>query len=341
MSAFSSLLLANTYFDVSATVAAASDKGFDLLTLGRNIVNGLTFGSIYALVALGIVLIYKSSDVVNFGTAEMGMFCAFICFTVLGLLLPARKNNEALPETVGVGVYILAVVATLIFAGVLGLVIERFLLRPLNKAPLLSQVMVTIGLGVLLYGLASLIWKADIKTFPQADIVKSADIRINYENSFLLITGEMITALLIGGTLSLLLFLFFKYTLAGTAIRVMAQNPSAARLMGVNVGFLTGLTWMIALMLISIASILTAPKVSLSPLMMANVAVLSFAGAVLGGITSLPGAVVGGLAVGIIDNLVGYYLPDGLRGMLSFLIIIVVLAIKPNGLFGKTVRKKV
>jgi branched-chain amino acid transport system permease protein len=193
----------------------------------------------------------------------------------------------------------------------------------------------------MLYGLASLIWKADNKPFSQVDAVKNADLKISVDNAFILITGEMITALLIGGVLSLLLFLFFKFTLVGTAMRAMAQNPTTAKLMGVNVGFLTGLTWMIALMLVAIASVLVAPKISLSPLMMANVAVLSFAGAVLGGMTSLVGAVVGGLLVGIIDNLVGFYLPDGLRAMLAFLIIIVVLTFRPNGLFGKVVRKKV
>lgn len=341
MGALSYSLLLNLSSEAAATVAAQANKSFDLLTLGRNIVNGLTFGSIYALVALGIVLIYKSSDVVNFGHGEMGMFCTFICFAVLGSLLPPRRTTDPLPDTVSIGTYLLALLLTLAFAGLLGLIVERGLLRPLAKAPLLSQVMVTIGLGILLYGFASMIWKADTKPFPQADVVKGADIRIPYDNSFLLITGEMIAALIIGGIVSVLLFLFFKYTLVGTAIRAMAQNPTAARLMGVNVGRLTGLCWVIALMLAAIAGLLTAPKISLSPLMMANVAVQAFAAAVLGGITSLPGAVIGGLLIGIIDNLVGFYLPDGLRGLLAFVIIVAVLTVRPNGLLGKTVRKKV
>ena len=121
----------------------------------------------------------------------------------------------------------------------------------------------------------------------------------------------------------------------------MAQNPTAAKLMGINITMLTGLTWAIALMLAGVAGILIAPKVSLSPFMMADVAVKAFAGAVLGGMTSLPGAVIGGLLIGIFDNMVQYYLPSGMSGIMTFLIIVLVLTIKPNGLLGVTVRKKV
>ncbi len=341
MSGFLTARVLNFSLEATSAVATQADKGFDLITLGRNVINGLTFGSIYALVALGIVLIYKSSDVVNFGHGEMAMFSTFICFSVFGALLPPRKTNEQLPDSVDMGTFLLGLVATLIFAGVMGFLIERFLLQPLQKAPLLSQIMVTIGLGVMLYGIASLIWKADTKKFPVAEIVDGPGIIIGSGTSSLPIPREAIASLLVAGVLALALFLFFKFTMIGTAIRAMAQNPSTARLMGVNVNLLTGLTWVLAIMLAAIAGILAAPKVFLHPLMMANVVVNSFAAAVLGGITSLPGAVLGGLVIGIVDNLVGFYLPDGLRGMSAFVIIVLVLTIWPNGLFGKTVRKKV
>jgi branched-chain amino acid transport system permease protein len=340
MTAFSYTLQAVLNVDLAASVVTQADNGFDFLTEIRLVVNGLTFGSIYALVALGIVLIYKSSDVVNFGHGDMGTFSTFIAFAVFGALLPPRKQNEQLPDAVNMGIFIAGLVATLIFAGLLGLFIERVLLRPLQKAPLLSQIMVTIGLGVLLYGVASLIWKADLKAFPQSDLVHDTRLTFGAPPSTLLISGDVIAALLVGGIVSLALFFFFKYTLVGTAIRAMAQNSSAAQMMGVNVGLLTGLTWMIALMLAGVAGILIAPKVSLSPLLMADIAVKSFTAAVLGGITSLPGAVVGGLLVGIIDSLVTYHL-QGWQGMAAFLIIVLILTIRPNGLLGKTVRKKV
>ncbi len=340
MTAFSYSLLASFNSDGIASVVGQADRGLDLLTLTRNVVNGLTFGSIYALVALGIVLIYKSSDVVNFGHGEMGMFSTFICFAVFGALLPPRKTNEQLPDAVNMGIFVVGLLVAVVFAGLLGLFIERVLLRPLQKAPLLSQIMVTIGLGVFLYGVASLVWKADLKAFPQGQLVADTQLVFGSPPSTLKISGDTIAALLIGGLVSLALFLFFKYTMVGTAIRAMAQNPSAARLMGVNVGLLTGVTWMLALMLAVIGGILIAPKISLSPLLMADIAVKSFTAAVLGGITSLPGAVLGGLLVGIIDNMVTFYFP-GWQGMAAFFIIVLILTVKPNGLLGKTVRKKV
>ncbi len=340
MGVFSCSLLTGFYSEVAASVVAQADKGFDFTTELRLVVNGLSFGSIYALVALGIVLIYKSSDVVNFGHGDMGTISTFIAFAVFGALLPPRKTNEQLPDAVDILTWIAGLILALVFAAVLGLLIERILLRPLQKAPLLSQVMVTIGLGVLLSGIASFIWKADLKAFPQSELVKETRFTLGSPPSSILVSGDVIAALLVSGVVSLALFLFFKYTLVGTAIRAMAQNSSAASLMGVNVGLLTGLTWMIALMLAAVAGVLIAPKVSLSPLLMADIAVKSFTAAVLGGITSLPGAVVGGLLVGIIDSLVTYHL-TGWQGMAAFLIIIVILTVRPNGLLGKTVRKKV
>ncbi len=335
-------MIAHTFhLEWLSSALVQADRGFDPLTFFRNVVNGLTFGSIYALVALGIVLIYKSSDVVNFGHGQMAMFSTFICFSLFNALLPARPGREPLPDTVTIGTFLLALLGTLIFAGAMGLVIERGLLRPLQKAPVLSQVMVTIGLGVLLYGVASLIWKADLKKFPQADFVSGpALFSLGGDSGGIPISREVVTALSIGVIVSIALFLFFKFTLVGTGIRAMAQNPTAARLMGVNVGLLTGLTWLLAIMLAAVAGVLAAPKISLSPNMMDDVAVKAFAAAVLGGIGSLPGAVVGGLLIGVISNLMDFYLP-GFSEIASFIIIVGILTIKPNGLLGKVVRKKV
>jgi branched-chain amino acid transport system permease protein len=328
------------YFEVIPNYVASileQPRTFDFTTFLRNIINGLNFGSIYALVALGIVLIYKSSDVVNFGTADMSTMCTFIAFALVGFFVP-KTALGALPEYVNTGLYFLILLGALAFAALLGFVIERFLLRPLAKSSVISQVMLTIGLGIFLFGISSLIWKADTKAFPQPEILEGGPV---FRIGDIPVTREVFAAIVVGGIISLLLFLFFKYTLVGTAMRAMAQNPTAARLMGVNVGNLTGLTWMLSMMMGAIAGMLIAPLVSLNPNMMAAVAINGFAAAVLGGLTSLPGAVVGGLLMGIIDNLVGFYAPDGLRGMGAFVIIVLVLTFKPNGLLGKTVRKKV
>jgi branched-chain amino acid transport system permease protein len=318
---------------------SAASEGFDWITFGRTIINGLSFGSIYALFALGLVLIYKSSDVVNFGHGEMAMFSTYIGFSLMGLLLGVNisKPNAELPAKLGWEVFLLALLGTLVFAALMGLVIERFLLRPLSKASVLSRVMVTIGIGTLLYGLASWLWKAEPRPYPRVETVSGSPFKLGE----LAVTPEDLTFLGVGIVMATLLFLFFRYTMLGTALRAIAQNPFAARLMGINVGRLNGLAWAMALMLAAIAGMLAAPKLQLEPGMMTDVAVKSFAAAVLGGMNSLPGALLGGLLIGIIDNLAGFYLPDGFRSTIAFLIIVVVLTIKPNGLLGKTVRKKV
>lgn len=291
-----------------------------LVTLGQTLVNGLAFGSIYALAALSLVLIFKASDLVNFANGELAMFSAFISFVFLDTL-----NFP----------YWAAFLGALAFAALLGASTEILLIRPLNKASPLSQVLVTIGLGVLLTGIAGWIWNFEGRSFP--DPITGPPVRAGA------VIFKQADVLRIGVTLAIamLLFLFFRYTLAGIALRAMSQNPVASRLMGVNVGRMTTLTWALASMLGAIAGMLIAPSTFLEPLMMADVAVKAFAAAVLGGLTSMPGAVLGGLVLGIADNLVGTYLSLELRNTFAFAIIIGVLVVRPNGLLGHTVKKKV
>jgi branched-chain amino acid transport system permease protein len=317
----------------------ADSAGFDWVTFARNLINGMSFGAIYAMVALGLVLIYKSSDVVNFGHGEMGMFTTYIAFTAMGILLGVNISqvNSDMPTVIEWGPFVIALVVALAFAGLMGLFIERVLLRPLSKSSVLSQVMATIGIGVLLTGLASWLWKAEPRPYPRLEAVNGSPAKLGD----IAVTRESIAFLVVVIVLGAALFLFFRYTMVGTALRAIAQNAFAARLMGINVGRLNGMAWGLALMLAGIAGVLAAPKLQLEPTMMADVGVKAFAAAVLGGLTSLPGAVLGGLLVGIIDNLAGFYLPDGLRATIAFLIIVVVLTVKPNGLLGKTIRKKV
>jgi branched-chain amino acid transport system permease protein len=291
-----------------------------LVTFGQTIVNGLAFGSIYALAALSLVLIFKASDVVNFANGELAMFSAFIANVFL--------ENLNFP-------YWLAFLGALAFAALLGGGAEVVLIRPLRKASVLAQILVTIGLATLLTGLAGWIWNFEGRSFP--DPITGPPVRLG---SVILKEADLLR---IGVTvaIALLLFVFFRFTLVGTALRAMAQNPNAARLMGVNVSRMTTLTWAIATMLGAIAGMLIAPSTFLEPLMMADVAVKAFAAAVLGGFTSMPGAVLGGLALGLVDNLVGTYISQDLRSTFAFAIIIGVLVVRPNGLLGRTVKKKV
>ncbi len=291
-----------------------------LVTFGQTIVNGLAFGSIYALAALSLVLIFKASELVNFANGELAMFSAFIAFVFL--------DTFKLP-------YWAAFIGALAFAACLGAGTEAILIRPLRKASPLAQVMVTIGLGTLLTGVAGWIWNFEGRSFP--DPITGPPFRLG---SVILKQADLLR---IGVTIliALLLFLFFRFTLVGTALRAMAHNPNAARLMGVNVGRMTTLTWAIAAMLGAVAGMLIAPSTFLEPLMMTQVAVVAFAAAVLGGFNSMIGAVVGGLALGLVDNLVGLYISQELRSTFAFAIIIGVLVVKPNGLLGRTVKKKV
>lgn len=291
-----------------------------LVTLGQTIVNGLAFGSIYALAALSLVLIFKASDVVNFANGELAMFSAFGANVFLDTL--------KFP-------YWASFLCALAFAAVLGAVAEFTLMRPLRKTNPLAQILVTIGLATLLTGIAGWVWNFEGRSFP--DPITGPPLRLGgviLKQADLLRIGVTVV-------IALMLFLFFRFTLVGTALRAMSQNPTAARLMGVNVNRMTTLTWAIATMLGAVAGMLIAPSTFLEPLMMADVAVKAFAAAVLGGFTSMPGAVLGGLALGLIDNLVGTYISQELRSTFAFAIIIGVLVVRPNGLLGRVVKKKV
>lgn len=286
--------------------------------LQQAIVNGIAFGSIYALVALSLVLVYKVSELVNFANGELAMFSAYIGFVGL--------DSLKLP-------YWLAFLGALIFAAGLGVLTELLILRRLREASHLQQVMATVGLGTLLTGLAGWLWNFESRPFP--DPVSGPPLAVAgviFKQADLLRVG---VALFISG----LLFLFFRYTLLGVALRALAEKPEIARMLGVPVQRLMLTTWGLATMLGAVAGLLIAPSTFLEPLMMADVAVKAFAAAVLGGLTSLPGAVVGGILVGVIDNLVGTFLTQGLRNTIAFALIVVVLSVRPHGLFGKIGQK--
>ncbi|MDB5079998.1 MAG: branched-chain amino acid transporter permease protein [Chloroflexi bacterium] len=326
-----------------SVVSQATGQPFSWTIFLQSVINGISFGSIYALLAMGIVLIYKSSDVVNFAQGQMAMFLTYIAYSGMGLILGINflQPHADLPARVGWGVFLGAIALSLVVAALMGMAIEKFMLRPLARSSVLSQVLATIGAGTLLYGLVSWIWKAEIRPFPRFEAVAGRPVQLGTPPDSIIITLEAINFLVVGLILSFLLYLFFRFTMVGTALRAMAQNAFAARLMGINVGRLNGLAWALSLMLSAIAGVLAGPRLQLEPNMMTDVGVKAFAAAVLGGMTSLPGALLGGLVIGIIDNLAGYYLGNGLQASIAFLIIILVLVIRPNGLLGKTIRKKV
>lgn len=283
------------------------------------IIGGLAAGSLYAMAAFGLTLIYKTTGVVNFANGEMAMFTTVAAF----LLLTKLK----LP-------YLAAFVGALVFAALLGIFLERVFMRPVQKSSHLNQIMITLGLYLVLNGVVSATF-FEPEPFPQpigGAPLEVAGLFISMDS--LLIFG-LVTTIMLG------LYLFFKYTLAGIALRATAQNLLTARLMGVPAGRVYAMTWAVAAMLGAVAGMLIAPSSSLDPNFMGEVAIKAFAGAILGGLGSLPGAVVGSLILGVLENLIAGYLSTEMKAVFAFSLILAVLVVRPEGIMGAPIRRRV
>ncbi len=284
----------------------------------QQIFSGLAAGAIYASLALALVMIYRATDLVNFAQGEMAMFSTYIAWTLV---------NAGVPFW---GAFLLTLVAS--FLG--GMAIERIVIRPVENAPVLAAVVVTIGLLLIFNSLAGWIFSYTLQEFPSPFPDRT-------------LFGALMTTRdlgVIGVTLAmlLLLFIFFRFTATGLAMRAAAQNPESARLCGIPVGRMLAVGWGLAAIIGATAGIMVAPVLFLDPNMMGGVLLYAFTGALLGGITSPVGAVVGGLIVGVTENLVGTYLiASQLKLTVALALIILVLVFKPNGLFGTAIVRRV
>jgi branched-chain amino acid transport system permease protein len=283
------------------------------------LVNGLALGSLYALTAFGIVLIFKTTRVITFAQGETAMFSTFVAFTLL--------TAFQLPFPV-------AFVLTLLFAGVFGALIERLVLRRISTTTVLNPVIVTVGLSLILLGGAGWLWGYEIRTFP--DPVVGPPFHLGS------VVLSQLNALIFVVTLVLMtvLFAFFRFSPTGIAMRAVAENRTAAQLMGISIGRMNALGWGMGTAMGAVTGMLIAPINYLDPTMMGDVALKAFAAAVVGGLTSLPGAVVGGLLLGIIDSVAGFEAAE-LRNTIAFALIVLVLVVRPAGLLGKHETKKV
>ena len=282
----------------------------------QQVVSGLATGGIYASLALALVMIYQATDVVNFAQGEMAMFATYLTWSML---------NAGVP-------YWWAFLATVIVAFVGGILIQRIVIRPVENAPILTIVIVTLGLLVICNSVAGWIWSYVQKPFPSP--FPSKPLRIGTVVFGAHDLGEIGVTLL---TL-LLLFLFFRYTPLGLAMRAAAQNPVSSRLAGIRVSRMLALGWGLAAAFGAVAGMMVAPILTLEPNMMGGIQIYAFAAATLGGFTSPLGAVVGGFLVGIIENLVGTYVSfigTELKLTVALAMIIVVLLVRPSGLFGR------
>ncbi|ATW24739.1 ABC transporter permease [Candidatus Formimonas warabiya] len=284
------------------------------VTLGQLIVSGLASGSLYALVALGIVIVYKASNRVNFAYGQMAMLSTFFAYSLL--------TRFKLP-------YAAAFLGALVFSALLG-VIVRNIVRPVKSES--GFIMATLAIYMIITALAGWIWGWD--AFPFPDMLSGEPLSV----LGVVISQNNLLIFIITITLMMLMYLFFKYTMTGIAMRAVSQNPVASRLMGISVDKVFTITWIISGVLGGIAGLLVAPTTFLEPNMMAIFLFKAFTAAVLGGFTSYPGVVIGGLSLGVLENLVGGYLSNELKSTFAFILLVVVLCIRPEGLLGNRVR---
>jgi branched-chain amino acid transport system permease protein len=287
----------------------------------QQIVAGLAAGAIYSCIALAIVMIYQAIGHLNFAQGEMAMVSTYISWQLMEIGVP----------------YWAAFVLTVVLSFAGAIIIEQALFKPLRRAPVLNQVVMFIALLSILNSLAGFIWGYSTRTFPSP--FGSAPLF-----GSLIISAHQAGMLAVTLVLLILLYLFFRSTRMGLAMLGSAENPASARLLGIRVERLVALGWGMAAAIGAIAGMLIAPVVFLEPNMMLGILVYGFAGAVLGGLSSPGGAVVGGLAVGIIENLAGTFIPligGELKLTIALIIIIAVLVLKPSGLFRKPAVQRV
>ncbi|HEY8634990.1 MAG TPA: branched-chain amino acid ABC transporter permease [Candidatus Dormibacteraeota bacterium] len=282
----------------------------------QQVVSGIASGGIFASLALALVLIYNAMGLVNFAQGEMAMLATFVAFALIDH---------------GVS-YWIAFPATLVIAFAGGIVIQRIVIRPVERAPILTLVIVTLGLATLVNGLAGFAFGYVPRSFPSpfpADTVSLLGAFVSYRD---------LGVIAVSAVVLLAIYLLLQRTKVGLTMRAAAHHPEASRLLGVRVSWMLALGWGLASAVGAVSGIMAAPILLLEPNMMQTIIVYAFAAAVLGGIESPLGAVVGGVIVGVTVNLAGAYLPfvgGDLQLAVALAIIVAVLVLKPNGLFGR------
>jgi len=285
------------------------------------IISGSAQGCIYGLIALGFVLIYKATETVTFAQGDLmmlGAFCGLVLMTILGFP------------------FWLAVLSSIAAMALFGVFAERLVIRPVLGQPAFSIVMLTIGISYIARGLITMVPVIGTETHTLPVPYKDMTLRL----------GELVLAYehlaVIGATavLCLGLFALFRYSKIGIAMQASSQNQIAAYYMGIPVQRLNGLVWGLAAAVAAIAGLLLAP-ITFVHANMGFIGLKAFPAAVVGGFSSLPGAIVGGLIIGIVESLSGFYLPEGFKDIAPYIVVLIMLMVKPNGLFGEKLRKKV
>ncbi|MDX1666722.1 MAG: branched-chain amino acid ABC transporter permease [Saprospiraceae bacterium] len=294
----------------------------DLDLFLQRLVDGISSGAIYASLALAIVIVYRTTGVVNFAQGEMAMITSYVAFVLL---------------TVQGTPFYLALPITLIVAFAIGLMLEFLFIRRAKEPTDLSFIIITIGFQMLLFGLAGWKWGADQRRLE----LPFSDSEAVIEAGGVVITELNLATFTLALGMMLLVYLFLQYTRLGLAMKATQQNEMAAKINGIPTHSILAISFGISSVVGAIAGLLVAPMITLDPTMMWDPLLKGFAAAVLGGMKSLGGVVIGGLLLGLVENLFGFYISLEFKSVVAFAIIVVVLFFKPEGLFGRPYTRKV
>jgi branched-chain amino acid transport system permease protein len=284
-------------------------------------IEGITTGACYGLLGIAVVIIYKTSEVVNFAQGEMGMFAGYIIYHLL---------------TVYGYPFWPALFITIMISILIGVAIEFFFLRPVKNAHLLDTIVLTLGAEMLLLGLASWKWTSEQKEV----LIPWSYRTIHYPVKGVAISDWSIAVVITSISAMALLYVFFKYTRVGIAMRATQQNKNAAKIMGTRTERIFSLSWGLSSVIGAVAAMFFIAKGVLDPSTMLEPFLKTFAAAVLGGLMSIPGVFIGGLMLGVIENFFGFIWPDW-KPIVAFVVIIIVLCIRPSGLFAHHYVRKV
>jgi len=287
------------------------------------IVSGLAAGGVYGLIALGFVLIYKATSILNLATGEFMTLGAFVCLSVM--------TQISAP-------FYVAFVATMIFAAVLGIVIERVVLRPLIGEPIIAVIMVTIGLASIIRGLSHMIWSPEYRTFPRIFPPQPLDL------GFAIVPSGLLWGFIFAVVCTVIFTLIFRYTRTGLAMRATAGNQQAALSMGISVKRIFALSWSLAAITAGIGGIIIG-NISGISIHLGHIGLKVLSVIILGGLDSIVGAIVGGFIIGILENFAGVFLDSifggGVKEVVPFVILVIIIMIRPYGIFGKAIIERV
>ncbi len=290
--------------------------------LGQLIISSLVVGSIYALMALAMSITYKASEVPNFSQGEMAMLSTYVTFVLL--------------SSFGLSFYP-AILLTIAFAFLLGLILEFFFLRRAKNPTPLNLIVITIGFQLMLYGIAGWKWGSEQRQIN----LPFSESKVIVQNDVFALTELNLATLIIAFTVLIVIYLLIQKTKLGLAMKACQQNVNASKMNGISANRIMAISFGISSIVGAIAGVLVAPLLTLDPSMMWDPLLKGFAAAVLGGMKSLHGVVIGGLLLGLIENLFGFYISIEFKSVVAFAIIVLVLYFKPSGLFDKHYVRKV